>query len=168
MDVRQSRDCSPRRPLARLAPRRVQCPRTKRHARRRGDSPDDVSSVFARRSPRDVFETEKLEAHFFAYESVMLCVGLILNPCSPESATALRVSESNSTKAMPGFASTMHTSVNPGNCWNSIESIDAVVASARVAFAVGGKKNKKRATRVRRSDTATPRKGTRGMSAKTC
>lgn len=74
---------------------------------------------------------EALAAHFFAYESVMLCVGLILNPCSPESATALRVSESNSTKAMPGFASTMRTSANPGNCWNSIESIDAVVASAR-------------------------------------
>lgn len=66
-----------------------------------------------------------------AYESVMACVGLILNPCNPESATALRVSESNSTKAMPGFASTMRTSTNPGNCWNSIESIEAVVASAK-------------------------------------
>ena len=74
---------------------------------------------------------DALAVYFFAYESVMLCVGLILNPCSPESATALRVSESNSTKAMPGFASTMRTSANPGNCWNSIESIDAVVASVR-------------------------------------
>ena len=73
---------------------------------------------------------KRLAAHFFAYESVMLCVGLILNPCSPESATALRVSESNSTKAMPGFASTMHLR-EPGELLEQHESIDAVVASAR-------------------------------------
>jgi hypothetical protein len=38
----------------------------------------------------------------------------------------------NSTNAIPGFASTMRTSLNPGNCWNSMDNIAAVVASAVV------------------------------------
>lgn len=37
-------------------------------------------------------------------------------------------SSSNSTKAMPGFASIIRTSLNPGYCWKSISSIELVVS----------------------------------------
>ena len=54
--------------------------------------------------------------HLAANASVMECVGLILNPCSPDSATDACVSVSNYTNAIPGLASTMRTSLKPGNC----------------------------------------------------
>ena len=105
---------------------RVQCPRTKRHVF--GAAYTEVHHLV------HVFVTKyalqlHLIGYFFAYESVMECVGLILNPCSPESATALFALESNSTNAIPGFASIIRVSLNPGNCWNSMESMLAVVAS---------------------------------------
>ena len=46
----------------------------------------------------------------------------------------------------PGFASTMRTSLNPGNCWKSIDNICAVVASARrVGIETRGQKRQRRA-----------------------
>lgn len=41
------------------------------------------------------------------------------------------MSFSNSTKEMPGRASTMRTSRKPGNCWNSMLSIWLLVAGGR-------------------------------------
>ena len=48
--------------------------------------------------------------HKRAYVTFMLCVGVILKPAKPVSATPACISVWNSTKAIPGLASTMRTS----------------------------------------------------------
>ena len=48
--------------------------------------------------------------HNRAYVTLMLCVGVILNPANPVSATPACISVWNSTNAIPGLASTMRTS----------------------------------------------------------
>lgn len=61
----------------------------------------------------------------------MAFVGVILKACSPVIATLACMSFSNSTKEMPGRASTILTSLNPGNCWKSMLSIWLFVAGGR-------------------------------------
>jgi hypothetical protein len=66
-----------------------------------------------------------------AYEMSIALLGVILKACSPVIATLACISLSNSTNDMPGRASTMRTSLKPGNCWNSMLSIWLLVAVGR-------------------------------------
>lgn len=57
--------------------------------------------------------------------------GVILKPWRACIAIEDWLSSSNSTKAIPGFASIMRTSLNPGYCLNSTSSIILVVSYGR-------------------------------------
>ena len=97
-------------PETRSRARRVQCPKTTREARARLRSVTPVGHFFARQ--RHAVRRVDLE------------------PLQPAQRTEDWVSTRTPRTRTPGFASTIRTSLNPGNCWNNIESMDAVVASA--------------------------------------
>jgi len=57
--------------------------------------------------------------------------GVILKCCKPDIATDASKSSSNSTKDIPSLPGTIRTSLNPGYCWNSIESIISLQRAGR-------------------------------------
>lgn len=66
--------------------------------------------------------------YFLAKEMAMEFWGVILKPWRAVMAIDEWMSSSNSTKAMPGFASINRTSLNPGYCLNSNSNIALVVS----------------------------------------